>query len=115
MDEIIAENPFFVIDYKEVGDHWFKSSLTKGQGVLFDDRDMEITFVVRRCEGSEVEVSVGVRAKEQSVNVKAIEAVDNAVGTFRVETGLLWNSRKAESQCFFNPEKRRKSDSLSLL
>lgn len=87
VDEIISEVPSLPLDFPEVNDQWYKSALTKGQGLLFESRAVEISFGVCIEKSYMATVRVGIRARS-AVVVRAVEVVDNVVGTVRVEMGF---------------------------
>jgi hypothetical protein len=87
VDEIIAEVHSLPLDFPEVNDQWYKSALTKAQGLLFESRAVEIGFAVSVQKSNVALVKVTIRARSPVV-VRAVEAVDNVVGTVRVEMGF---------------------------
>ena len=87
MDEIIAEVHPLPLDFPEVNDQWYKSALTKGQGQLFESRAVEIAFAVSIQKSNIAALRVTIRARTPVV-VRTVEAVDNVVGTLRVEMGF---------------------------
>jgi len=88
VDDIIAEVQASPTDFQEINDSWYKSALTKPQGLLFESQHMAIAFVVTIQRPNVALVKVTITAKG-SITVRTAEAVDNVVGTVRVETGSL--------------------------
>lgn len=87
VDDIIAEVQALPTDFQEINDFWFKTALTKPQGLLFESRSMEIAFVVTVQRPNIALVKVTIRARSGLI-VRTAEAVDNVVGTVRIETGF---------------------------
>ena len=87
VDDMIAEVQSIPTDFQEVNDFWFKSALTKSQGLLFDSKSVEISFIVNIQKLNTALTRVIIKARSPVV-VRTAEAVDNVVGTVRIEMGF---------------------------